>query len=342
MALTVLTAAPDNWLTTLAKVKADLGIALSDTSRDAELEGLIQVVSDHFATEFAGRPLAMQQYLETAPGHDDIHMILGRWPISRGRIAPAVTLLDVAVTDVLVEDYDQGILFREAGFDLTCRSSWGIERIDLVSQPLYSYGITFWAGYDLPGHPDHADNAVAAKGTITLTGKPSLGEKLIIDTQEFTFVVARAATGEVTLGGDTAACVVNLLAAFAADLTTVTAAAGAGTTIVVTAVALGSSGNLIDFSESASNLTMNGSGHLGGTILGRGDVVDDLPSTYELGARLTVVNWANGGLSNPGDIRIKRVGDLTIHYFAGDGVTPAGEVVIPVKARPFLPKKRSF
>jgi hypothetical protein len=53
-----------------------------------------------------------------------------------------------------------------------------------------------------------------------------------------------------------------------ADLAGVVTSARTGATVVVTAVVQGSGGNSIVFTESSTNMTMNGSGTLGGTVLG--------------------------------------------------------------------------
>ena len=109
---------------------------------------------------------------------------------------------------------------------------------------------------------------VRAVGTITLTGLPTLAQTFVVGTRTFTWVAARTVAGEVTRGATAAACVTSIVAAIAADLATVTAADGAGDTVVVTAAAVGPDGNDIVFSESTSNMTMDGNGFLGATTVG--------------------------------------------------------------------------
>lgn len=113
------------------------------------------------------------------------------------------------------------------------------------------------------------ENAIPqpAKGTITLTGLPVADETFVVDTQTFTFKALRASAGQVTIGGTAAATATNIATAINTDLTTVTAAAS-GATVVVTSVAKTAAANLIAFTESATNLTVDGDDTLGGTQLG--------------------------------------------------------------------------
>ncbi|MFH0825291.1 MAG: hypothetical protein V2B18_21275 [Pseudomonadota bacterium] len=116
---------------------------------------------------------------------------------------------------------------------------------------------------------------VAAQGTITLGGLPSLDETFVVDDQTFTFKASRGGAGEVTLGANAPACVTNIAAAIALDLVSVTAADGSGDTVVITAAAAGTAGNALVLTEAATNMTVDGSGTLGGTTLG----VDAAPAT---------------------------------------------------------------
>jgi hypothetical protein len=155
--------------------------------------------------------------------------------------------------------------------------------------------------------------AITAVGTITMAGIPLEDDIFIIDTQTFTWKASRTQKGEVTIGANAPAAVTNIVTAVTADLTTVIATDGAGDTVVVTSVHAGVIGNSIDFSETSTNMTMNGSGHLGGTTSG----VDVVLSTKPL--LTTVATWdkvsihATGtdaatlgtGLPNPTEISIQ-------------------------------------
>jgi hypothetical protein len=128
--------------------------------------------------------------------------------------------------------------------------------------------------------------STAAQGAITLTGLPSVGEYFTVGGQVFTFAAARAVTGDVAVGLDVDATLANIATSLTLDVSeTVSAAASISTDkVIVTATWKGISGNLIPFSESASNLTMDGSGFLGATT--PGVTGDDLLSLLNEGMRI--------------------------------------------------------
>lgn len=109
---------------------------------------------------------------------------------------------------------------------------------------------------------------VKAQGTITLTGLPVANETFVVGAQTFTWKASRSVAGEVTIGASAAAACTNIIAAITADLATVVATQGTGTTVVVTAASVGTAGNSIIFTEASSNLTIDGSGTLGATTSG--------------------------------------------------------------------------
>jgi hypothetical protein len=121
--------------------------------------------------------------------------------------------------------------------------------------PMYYYKLTF------PG-------PVAAQGTITMSGIATADETFLIDTQTFVWKAARTGAGEVTIGATTAAACANLITAINLDMTTVVASAGTGDKVIVTAAVAGLAGNSIDFTETSTNMTVDGTGHLGGTTAG--------------------------------------------------------------------------
>ena len=122
------------------------------------------------------------------------------------------------------------------------------------------------------------DDLVQAQGTITMGGVANADETFVIAGQTFIWKALRAATGQVTIGGSAGAAVTNIVAAIALDLTSVTAVDGAGDTVVVTAAAGGTAGNAIVFTESSTNMTVNGAGTIGTTRAG----VDGVLANSEL------------------------------------------------------------
>ena len=109
-----------------------------------------------------------------------------------------------------------------------------------------------------------------AQGTITLTtGGANAGQQFQIGPQVFTFVTSGSGTGQVVLSTSTTTEGNNIVTAINRDIPTLVTAARSGSTVVVTAVTGGSSGNSIVFNNiNASNFSMNGGGFLGGTTLG--------------------------------------------------------------------------
>ena len=115
----------------------------------------------------------------------------------------------------------------------------------------------------------------AAQGTITMTGVATAEETFAVGAQTFTWKAARGAAGQVTIGANAAAAVTNIVTAITADLTTVRAADSTGDTVLVTAAVAGTAGNSIVFTESSSNMAVNGSDVLGTTTAGvAGDMTD--------------------------------------------------------------------
>jgi len=108
-----------------------------------------------------------------------------------------------------------------------------------------------------------------AQGTITVSAVGTVGQQFQIGSQVFTFETTRGGTGQVTIGTSTTTQATDIVTAITDDISSLVTAARSGSTVVVTAVAGGTSGNSITFNDiSATNLTMNGSGFLGGTTAG--------------------------------------------------------------------------
>lgn len=170
--------------------------------------------------------------------------------------------------------------------------------------------------------PDYVNTdaaAVAAKGTITMTGVATENETFVIGTQTFTWKAARSGVGEVTVGATAAAACTNIVTAVGLDLATVTAALGAPNTVIITAVTAGIVGNTIDFTESSTNMAMDdyGGGHLGGTQAGVdgagvtsvdywngaawatvGTIIDGTSTAGVPLAKSGVISWNNASLAN--------------------------------------------
>jgi hypothetical protein len=183
----------------------------------------------------------------------------------------------------------------------------------------------------------NATNA-AATGTLTLTGNPADTQTVTIGAKTYTFqAVLTNVDGNVLIGANAAATIVNLVAAimlgagagtgYAAATTahpTVTAVDGAGDTVVVTAITPGSAGNSIASTETMDNASWGGATLSGGTT-----------ETVTIGS--TVYTWKNT-LTTAYDVKIGGSASLSIdnliaainangtpgtHYFAGTLIHPS-------------------
>jgi hypothetical protein len=165
--------------------------------------------------------------------------------------------------------------FTTDGVNISCDGSGAFGGTSVYSSGTVSFFGTP-QGTGTPGANDH-DVAIAAQGTITMSGLPVADETFVIDTQTFTWKASRSTTGEVTIGADAAECVTNIVTAVGLDLTTAAAEDGDGNTVVLTAVTSGSAGNSIALTEASTNMTVDGSGTLGGTTEG-----EDRSSLWEV------------------------------------------------------------
>ncbi len=140
-------------------------------------------------------------------------------------------------------------------------------------------------GYSVTAGGVGVTNAVNAKGTITMMGLAIADETFTVGAQQFTWKAARGGAGQVTIGATPDAACANIIAAITADLATVTAVRGAGNTVIVTAATAGAAGNNIVLTENSTNMGVDGTGTLGGTIAGADATVD--------------ISAMTGGATNP-------------------------------------------
>ncbi len=117
---------------------------------------------------------------------------------------------------------------------------------------------------------DYGEKAV---GTITLSGVPTADDTITIGTETYTFKASASASTEITIGANASATIDNIVTALNTYSSICTAQKYSTTQLLVTYYLVGTAGNSIAFTESADNLTMNGSGTLGGTIAGRANQI---------------------------------------------------------------------
>lgn len=152
MGLTVTTPAETVLLTTVDRVRAEIGITTAQ--HDAVLLDFIRQAGD-MANRYCQRFFPRQVYSETAPAYGGPYYVT--------RQAPVVTLLSVSysgdtLTDVSVSDSQLGLLYRQGGFDWTAQR---YARAGLGS------GLFFDQGMPVPLSEEPNYNFAYAAGFIT-------------------------------------------------------------------------------------------------------------------------------------------------------------------------------
>ena len=143
-------------------------------------------------------------------------------------------------------------------------------------------------------------NGVAASGVVTFTGTPVADEHLVIGTQTFHFVAARAGAGsfEITISANNTTQADNMKAAVNADVSNVTVDNIAGVA-TVTAAVKGTSGNLIVLSTNATGTAVSSvtagklDGGINGTVGVANETCTDATYLYHAIAANTIAdsNW---------------------------------------------------
>lgn len=137
-------------LTTLANVKLWLGIATGDTSQDALLEELINIVSDSIQN-FIDRDLRQQEFEENINGSGNSLINTRNYPI--------VSIAEVKINDIVIpstdyeltsDDAKRGQIYREFGWNQkgTC-----IGLNNDFGRQLRNISLKYTAGYVLPADP---------------------------------------------------------------------------------------------------------------------------------------------------------------------------------------------
>jgi hypothetical protein len=120
------------------------------------------------------------------------------------------------------------------------------------------------------GHKFTTD-AQKARGTITVSGIPVADDTFVINATTITFKADGSGdVDQCTIAGSAAAQVTNIVATLAecSESANLTAWDGAGDTVVIEWGTAGTAGNSIVFTESATNIAVDGSGTLGTTHAG--------------------------------------------------------------------------
>jgi len=173
---------------------------------------------------------------------------------------------------------------------------------------------------------------VKAQGTVTLAGLPSNTETMDIAGTTYTWKTTAASAGDVQIGTTAAECANYLAAAVngtdGINVTAnafVTARADVGaSTVVVTARNLGAGGDALVFTEAATNVTMDGSGTLGGTTAGVDPVYFPIDITSYAGKSQGTLTLAT--VIDPADADTMTV-DTTVYTFV-ETAASAGDIAV--------------
>jgi hypothetical protein len=131
----VITPADSFALMSLDEVKGAFGIPLTDTTRDAQLQMLIDQYSDLIAT-MCDRTFAKEKVAETwrgdPPPYENYRIFLSHWPVADGGIETVAGL--------------DGTVIDPANYELEGKSG----KLSLYSGFIEPLVVTYTGGYDLP------------------------------------------------------------------------------------------------------------------------------------------------------------------------------------------------
>ena len=206
MAITVTVPATDFDLTTLVRVKERLKI--TDGSKDSLLSRMITGVSKSLVRKL-GREFARETVSETVKGYGTTQLLLTRSPLIS---VSSIIFDDTPILDFTIEDAENSILYRRAGWTWTVVSGFmgvGFNPVPNSEESLFT--IVYEAGYVLPNW--------TPPPAIDL---PEDIEDLALDYLHFLYasrdqkdVSVRSYTiGDITVGKSTQTAVVDFLADF--------------------------------------------------------------------------------------------------------------------------------
>lgn len=176
MGVTVSTIAPSVKLTTVTRVKSELG--LTSTSDDALLSDIVDRASDAVES-YCHRKFAREVVSETLPGYGGIHLQLARTPVVT---VSSVTQngSTIASTDYSIADSDKGWLYRRSGWGWTAQTyeglhstwSWLDQGFPMPGQEEPNFVAAYTAGYILPAEnvTSSAISAAASDDSFNSTG----------------------------------------------------------------------------------------------------------------------------------------------------------------------------
>lgn len=143
MGITIVTPATDHLLTTVERIKVELGLSSGDD--DLLIESYIEQMSAQIAS-FTGRTFAKEQVKETMGASGVPEILLSLTPIVS---VEGITFDGVAVTDFSILNDKAGILFREVGWTDTS-IPWNTFDSHPSPYKRPDWEFTYTGGYVLP------------------------------------------------------------------------------------------------------------------------------------------------------------------------------------------------
>jgi hypothetical protein len=145
MGHSVTTAATNKRLVQVATIKTLLGI--TSTEHDTTLAEIADRASDAIISH-CDREFALQTYTETLSGDGSNFLVLRHSPLQS---VTSVALRGDTATDFSIDDKEDGILFRELGWQWTIGLSKSLGEAPQPGAELNKWTVIYVAGYDMPG-----------------------------------------------------------------------------------------------------------------------------------------------------------------------------------------------
>jgi len=119
-----------------------------------------------------------------------------------------------------------------------------------------------------------------AKGVGTVSDVPSDDEILTIDEEVYTFKDSPSSTNDVEIGDTASETIANLVSKINTNSSVAKAYQLTASTFLIEYILVGTAGNEIVFTTDAGNISLDGSGLLGGTVAGRTNEIGTGAPTY--------------------------------------------------------------
>lgn len=194
MAITVLEPAATTHLTTLDRVKSELGI--TDTTDDDNIIRWIGDASSLIAKE-CGRVFGLEKVTETLPGSGGVLLGLTRVPLVTVHSLYEDSVLLTEDTDFTIEERESSALYKPGGWGRTGGlRAWGVEAFSsgYILPGLAAtmrYIVTYTAGWVLPG----VQNPFVASGPTDAQNLPGALEIACLEAVKYWYNEREGAAG---------------------------------------------------------------------------------------------------------------------------------------------------